>query len=125
MKGAWWLLEYLPQQDPHPKGKRLIFPRGRDRVIPPSSYIHESVRIGKWCPGNLPDHIEEPWVELTTLEDIAPAKAATRSFNDPLHESSIVEGTGALGSPYIGGSQPNLVAPRPSSAIKPSPLQTT
>jgi uncharacterized protein (DUF2235 family) len=61
LKGSWWLLELLPQRDPHVGRKGWIIPRGRYREIPPGSYIHESVLTGKWCPKSLPPHVVEPW----------------------------------------------------------------
>jgi uncharacterized protein (DUF2235 family) len=62
LRGAWWLLEFLPQEDPHLNGKRWDLPMGRMRTIPGGSYIHQSVIEGKWKPENLPKHTVEPWV---------------------------------------------------------------
>jgi uncharacterized protein (DUF2235 family) len=65
LHGAWWVLEYLPQQDPHLKGKRWAIPKGQRRVIPPHSFIHQSVLDGKWRPKELPLHYQvEPWVHF-------------------------------------------------------------
>lgn len=62
--GVWWLLELLPQEDPHLHSKRWIVPLGRKRTIPPGSFIHESVLAGKWKPKDLPEHTVEPWVSF-------------------------------------------------------------
>jgi uncharacterized protein (DUF2235 family) len=64
LSGAWWLLEFFPQQDPHKGGKRWYLPLGRMRTIPPGSLIHESAMAGKWRPANLPEHGVEPWVRF-------------------------------------------------------------
>lgn len=58
---GWWLLEYLPHQDPHANGIGWSFPRGRRRTIPPNSRIHESVLASKYRPPDLPPHQVEPW----------------------------------------------------------------
>jgi Uncharacterized alpha/beta hydrolase domain (DUF2235) len=62
LKDLWWLLEYIPQQDPHPHGKRWYLPRGRRRIIPPDSIIHASVFQGKHAPPDLPRYTVEEWV---------------------------------------------------------------
>jgi uncharacterized protein (DUF2235 family) len=60
--GLWWLLEFLPQEDPHPHGKRWHLPMGRMRRIPAGSLIHQSAIEGKWRPRKLLEHKVEPWV---------------------------------------------------------------
>jgi len=64
LKGKWWLLEVLPQQDPHVNGKRWHLPLGHAREIPPGSLIHESVFRGKQKTPALIDHRVEPWGRL-------------------------------------------------------------
>jgi hypothetical protein len=64
LHGVWWLLEFLPQQDPHLHGDGWHLPMGRTRTIPPGSHIHQSVIEGKWKPSNLPEHTVEPWVRM-------------------------------------------------------------
>ena len=64
LKGAWWLLELLPQQDPHLHAKRWHFPLGHAREIPGRSLIHESVFLGKQRTPALKDHEIEPWVRF-------------------------------------------------------------
>jgi uncharacterized protein (DUF2235 family) len=61
LHGPWWLLEMLPQEDPHPHCKRWYLPKGRMRTIPPGSHIHDSVIKGKYMPSDLPEHTIEPW----------------------------------------------------------------
>lgn len=56
LRGPWWILEYVPQRDPHNHGQWYL-PRGRRRTIPNYSYIHESVLKGRWKPAWLPEHI--------------------------------------------------------------------
>ena len=48
LKGAWLLLELIPQQDPHVHGKRWHIPLGRKREVPQGSVIHQSVFEGNW-----------------------------------------------------------------------------
>jgi len=71
LKGPWWILEYLPQRDPHKGGQGWYFPRGRMRTIPAGSLIHESAVRGKWKPANLPEHEIEPWVRFQSPRDDA------------------------------------------------------
>lgn len=64
LHGIWWALEVLPQQDMHDGGKRWHLPLGERRVIPPNSYIHESVAQMR-RPITLPAHHKtEPWVSF-------------------------------------------------------------
>ena len=35
LKGLWWILEFLPQQDPHINGRGWYLPLGRRRTISP------------------------------------------------------------------------------------------
>jgi hypothetical protein len=67
LHGLWWACEFLPQQDPHVDKKKLIFPRGRYRTIPPQSYVHESVFQSKWKPTDLPEYRVEPWLPLESI----------------------------------------------------------
>ncbi len=71
LEGAWWILEFLPHQDPHIDGGWYI-PMGRMRTIPPGSWIHESVLTSRWKPPLLPPHQVEPW----------PGKSAAQSADD-------------------------------------------
>jgi uncharacterized protein (DUF2235 family) len=61
LNGVWWILEFLPHQNPH-RDKGWYIPLGRRRTIPPGSLIHESVLRSKWLPPDLPPHGIEPWV---------------------------------------------------------------
>jgi uncharacterized protein (DUF2235 family) len=54
LDGAWWLLEYLPQHDPHEGKRGLIWPKGRYRAIPEGSVLHQSVVEGPYAPASLP-----------------------------------------------------------------------
>jgi uncharacterized protein (DUF2235 family) len=62
LKSLWWLLEVLPQQDPHLNGKRWCLPLGRRRTIPINSRVHQSVVSSKSKPQRLPPHSIEPWI---------------------------------------------------------------
>jgi hypothetical protein len=63
LHGAWWILEYFPQQDPHTGGSRWILPKGRSRVVPEESVLHESVVQSKRFPEPTPKKwTTEPWV---------------------------------------------------------------
>jgi uncharacterized protein (DUF2235 family) len=76
LHGPWWILEYLPQQDPHKDGKGWFFPRGRSRIIPADSYIHQTVLDGKRKPANLPPHfLVEPWIRFQSGSYSAAASA--------------------------------------------------
>jgi len=67
LKGIWWACEFLPQQDPHVKQKKFILPMGRNRLIPPNSFIHQSVVESPWKPKSLPAYEVEPWVPLGAI----------------------------------------------------------
>jgi uncharacterized protein (DUF2235 family) len=62
LHGAWWCLEFLPQEDPHIHGRRWHLPLGKMRTIPENSRIHESVIQGPWHPETLPNvYTPETW----------------------------------------------------------------
>jgi uncharacterized protein (DUF2235 family) len=65
LKRLWWLLEVLPQRDPHLNGKGWYFPLGRRRNIPSGSYIHQSVFDSQWKPSEIPPHAVEPWIDFS------------------------------------------------------------
>jgi uncharacterized protein (DUF2235 family) len=68
LRSVWWIPECLPTLgNPRAKGSGLYLPLGRYRVIPPGSYIHESVLQGKWKPNTLPEHSIEPWIRYTPI----------------------------------------------------------
>lgn len=63
LHGLWWILEFFPQQDPHAGGSRWILPKGRSRVIPEGSVLHESVVQSRRFPKLMPkEWTSEPWV---------------------------------------------------------------
>jgi len=62
LSGVWWLLEFVPQQDPHKDGKGWHLPLGSWRTIPPGSFIHDSVVQGNRQPKDMSVHKVEPWV---------------------------------------------------------------
>lgn len=65
LKGFWWIFEYIPQHDPRNKGA-WYQPKGRRRMIPNGSYIHQSVLSSKWKPAWLPkNYQEEKWVQFS------------------------------------------------------------
>jgi hypothetical protein len=64
LHGIWWLLELLPQQDPHKGGKRWHLPLGTPRNIPPRSFIHESVFEGRHEIPTVVEHRVEPWTRF-------------------------------------------------------------
>ncbi len=66
LHGPWWILEFLPQRDPHLHGKGWNLPMGRRRAIPEGSYIHKSVLQRKQKTTKLPSHKVEPWATLQT-----------------------------------------------------------
>jgi uncharacterized protein (DUF2235 family) len=61
LHGPWWLLEFLPQQDPHRNGRGWNIPMGRRRTIPAGAFIHQTALQSKWRPSDLPDHRVEHW----------------------------------------------------------------
>ena len=63
--GPWWIIELLPQRDPHRNGRGWNIPLGRRRTIPAGSFIHECVLESKWQPTILLDHYQvEPWTKF-------------------------------------------------------------
>lgn len=86
LRGAWWLLEFLPQEDPHVHGRRWHLPLGHKRTIPENSYIHQSVIEGKWKPESLPRHTVEPRVTFEAYcakrdRHTAPLPEPSRQFS--------------------------------------------
>ena len=86
LKGAWWLLEYLPQRyfDKLTKTEKWRIPVGVSRSIPEGSLIHESVLermqlAGDYRPLNLPSQFGvEPRV-------LFPGRAHSRPLAKPIH----------------------------------------
>lgn len=72
LKGAWWILEWLPQRvyDPSTKKKRWTLPRGSSRRIPAGSVFHSSV--GKKVaadPKYRPDNLPPGWENCTAPDN--------------------------------------------------------
>jgi len=73
LRGAWWILEYLPHKSYSYKtrGYKWSVPRGRPRTLPAEPHVHQTVRV-RWekrtdyRPQNLPTlppkETDEPWV---------------------------------------------------------------
>jgi len=81
--GPWWILELLPQRDPHIKGRGWNIPLGRRRTIPAGSLIHKSVLESKWQPNVLPRHHQvEPWTKFRLESDPVEVHAYAHSGAD-------------------------------------------
>jgi uncharacterized protein (DUF2235 family) len=69
LKGSWWLLELLPQKDPH-KGGGWRLPLGRKRVAAADAIIHESV-VGSDSFPTTGTHPIEPWIRYGGSRGVA------------------------------------------------------